>query len=37
MPAAVGSAAEWTNLSAWITGQSDSATLAAIDAAWPAS
>ncbi len=36
MPAAVGSGAEWTNLTAWITGQSDSATLSAIDAAWPA-
>jgi alpha-glucoside transport system substrate-binding protein len=37
MPAAVGSAAEWTNLTAWITGQSDAATHSAIDAAWPAS
>ncbi len=37
MPAAVGSGAEWSQLTAWITGQSDSTTLSAIDAAWPAS
>jgi alpha-glucoside transport system substrate-binding protein len=37
MPAVVGSGAEWTQLTAWITGQDDKSTLAAIDAAWPAS
>ncbi|MTD16016.1 extracellular solute-binding protein [Nakamurella sp. YIM 132087] len=37
MPAAVGSGAEWQQLTAWITGQDDATTLAAIDAAWPAS
>jgi alpha-glucoside transport system substrate-binding protein len=37
MPAAVGSGAEWAQLTAWITGQDDETTLAAIDAAWPAS
>jgi alpha-glucoside transport system substrate-binding protein len=37
MPAAVGSGAEWTQLTAWITGQDDATTLAQIDAAWPAS
>ena len=37
MPAAVGSGAEWSQLTAWITGQSDATTLATIDAAWPAS
>ncbi|GGM08536.1 alpha-glucoside ABC transporter substrate-binding protein [Nakamurella endophytica] len=37
MPAAVGSGAEWSQLTAWITGQDDATTLAAIDAAWPAS
>jgi alpha-glucoside transport system substrate-binding protein len=37
MPAAVGSGAEWSQLTAWITGQDDASTLAAIDAAWPAS
>ncbi len=36
MPAAVGQGAEWTQLTAWITGQDDASTLAAIDAAWPA-
>jgi alpha-glucoside transport system substrate-binding protein len=35
MPAAVGSGAEWSQLTNWITGQDDAATLAAIDAAWP--
>ena len=35
MPAAVGSGAEWSQLTAWITGQDDATTLAAIDAAWP--
>ena len=37
MPAAVGSGAEWSQLTAWITGQDDATTLQAIDAAWPAS
>jgi alpha-glucoside transport system substrate-binding protein len=37
MPAAVGSGALWSQLTAWITGQDDETTLAAIDAAWPAS
>ncbi len=37
MPAAVGSGAEWSQLTAWVTGQDDASTLAAIDAAWPAS
>ncbi len=37
MPAAVGSGAEWSQLTAWITGQSDATTLSTIDAAWPAS
>ncbi|MDQ6659223.1 MAG: ABC transporter substrate-binding protein [Actinomycetota bacterium] len=37
MPAAVGSGAEWKQLTAWITGQDDQTTLAAIDAAWPSS
>jgi len=37
MPAAVGSAAEWKQLTSWITGQEDAATLSGIDAAWPAS
>ena len=37
MPAAVGSGAEWSQLTAWITGQDDATTLSAIDAAWPAS
>ena len=37
MPAAVGSGAEWQQLTAWITGQDTASTLAAIDAAWPAS
>ena len=37
MPAAVGSDAEWKQLTAWITGQDDATTLANIDAAWPAS
>jgi len=36
MPAAVGSDAEWKQLTAWITGQDDATTLANIDAAWPA-
>jgi len=36
MPAPVGSAAEWTEFTKWITGQDDATTLAAIDAAWPA-
>lgn len=36
MPAAVGSGAEWKQLTQWITGQDDETTLAAIDAAWPA-
>ena len=36
MPAAVGSDAEWTEFTAWITGQDDATTLANIDAAWPA-
>lgn len=37
MPAAVGSAAEWKQLTAWITGQDDSTTLSSIDSAWPTS
>jgi len=37
MPAAVGSGAEWSQLTAWITGQDDDTTLKAIQAAWPAS
>jgi alpha-glucoside transport system substrate-binding protein len=37
MPAAVGSGAEWTQLTSWITGQDDETTLKAIQAAWPAS
>ncbi len=37
MPAAVGSGAEWSGLTAWITGQDDATTLSSIDAAWPAS
>ena len=37
MPAAVGSGAEWSQLTAWITGQDDATTLAQIDAAWPSS
>ncbi len=37
MPAAVGAGAEWSQLTAWITGQSDEETLANIQAAWPAS
>ena len=35
MPAAVGSGAEWSQLTAWITGQDDETTLQAIQAAWP--
>lgn len=35
MPAAVGSDAEWKQMTAWITGQDDATTLANIDAAWP--
>ena len=37
MPAAVGSDAEWKQLTAWITGQDDATTLANIDKAWPVS
>ena len=37
MPAAVGSGAEWTQLTSWITGQDDATTLKAIADAWPAS
>ncbi|MBN9610461.1 MAG: extracellular solute-binding protein [Actinobacteria bacterium] len=37
MPAAVGSGAEWTQLTSWITGQDDATTLKAIQDAWPAS
>lgn len=37
MPAAVGTGAEWTQLTAWITGQDDATTLKAIQAAWPPS
>ena len=37
MPAPVGSAAEWKQFTAWITGQDDATTLANIQAAWPAS
>ena len=38
MPAAVGTGAFWTEMTDWIaTGQSDEETLAAIEAAWPAS
>ena len=37
MPAAVGSGAEWQQLTSWVAGQDDAATLAAIDGAWPAS
>ena len=35
MPAPVGSAAEWTEFTKWITGQDDATTLANIQAAWP--
>lgn len=35
MPGAVGSDAEWKQMTAWITGQDDATTLANIDAAWP--
>ncbi len=37
MPAAVGSGAEWKQLTSWLTGQDDATTLSQIDAAWPAS
>lgn len=37
MPAAVGTAAFWTNSTNWILGQSTKDTLDAIEAAWPAS
>lgn len=37
MPAAVGSGAEWTQLTNWITGQDDDTTLKAIQDAWPPS
>ena len=37
MPAAVGSGAEWKQLTNWITGQDDATTLSQIDAAWPTS
>lgn len=37
MPAQVGSAAEWKQFTAWITGQDDATTLANIQAAWPSS
>jgi alpha-glucoside transport system substrate-binding protein len=37
MPAQVGSAAEWKQFTAWITGQDDATTLNNIQAAWPAS
>jgi len=37
MPAAVGSGAMWSQLTAWITGQDDDTTLQAIQAAWPTS
>ena len=37
MPAAVGSGAEFKQLTNWITGQDDDTTLAQIDQAWPAS
>ena len=37
MPAPVGSAAEWKQFTAWITGQDDATTLANIQAAWPTS
>lgn len=36
MPAAVGTSAEWQQLTAWVAGQDDESTLAAIDARWPA-
>ncbi|MEO9010106.1 MAG: carbohydrate ABC transporter substrate-binding protein [Nakamurella sp.] len=35
MPAAVGTGAEWSQLTAWITGQDDATTLKAIQQAWP--
>lgn len=35
MPAAVGSAAEWTGMTDWITGKSTPDTLAFIEQAWP--
>ncbi|MCU1367887.1 MAG: sugar transporter substrate-binding protein [Ilumatobacteraceae bacterium] len=35
MPSAVGSGAEWKQLTAWITGQSTKDTLDTIQAAWP--
>jgi alpha-glucoside transport system substrate-binding protein len=35
MPSQVGSAAEWKQLTQWILGQSDKATLDNIEAAWP--
>ena len=37
MPAQVGSAAEWKQFTAWVTGQDDKTTLDNIQAAWPAS
>jgi alpha-glucoside transport system substrate-binding protein len=37
MPSAVGSGAEWKQLTAWVTGQDTKTTLDATQAAWPAS
>lgn len=36
MPGAVGTGAEWSELTKWITGQDTATTMANIDAAWPA-
>lgn len=35
MPGAVGAGAFWTEITAWVTGQSLDDTLTTIDAAWP--
>ncbi|MET3804586.1 alpha-glucoside transport system substrate-binding protein [Nakamurella sp. UYEF19] len=37
MPAAVGSGAEWKQLTNWITGTDDASVLSQIDSAWPTS
>jgi alpha-glucoside transport system substrate-binding protein len=37
MPSAVGAGTFWTQMTAWINGQTTAATVAAIDASWPAS
>jgi alpha-glucoside transport system substrate-binding protein len=35
MPASVGAGSFWTQMTKWILGQSDKATLDAIEASWP--